>query len=306
MLRAPGLLGLALPILLATAPLSAATPTAPIELDRNVLLVEVEIDGHGPYLAMLDTGTDPSAIDLGLARELGLKLGAGGEIDGGGTGSATAYSTTLPSVRLGAVEARDVEALAGESVGEIAGVLGRPLRAVLGKSFLAGRIVEIDFPERVIRFPDSLPGTIAPAAGRRAVLAARYGDDLEVDGVEIDGKSVRAILDTGSNGGAKLTPEAIARLGLEQQAATGKAGSATGYRGSYATHEGRLRHLDLGGLALDDVAAVFWAPGTGHDGKPWEVNLGNAILSRFDVTIDTPHGRVILERHDSGKPPAPR
>jgi len=35
---------------------------------------------------MLDTGTDPSAIDLATAKELGLKLsGSRGPVSGGGT-----------------------------------------------------------------------------------------------------------------------------------------------------------------------------------------------------------------------------
>jgi len=281
-------------------PATSAAVEAPLELDRNILLVQVDIDGHGPFLAMLDTGTDPSAIDLMLARELALPLGGGGEIDGGGTRREEAFPTQLASVRLGGMVVHDVTALAGESVGRLAKLIGRPLRVVLGKSFLNGRIVQIDFPGRVVRFFASPLADLQPIAGRRAVLAARYDEDLAIEGVRVDDRAVRAILDTGSNGALKITPEGVTRLGLAAQAAQGEASDSTGYRGTYATREGHVRSLSLGGLEVDEPAAVFWSPGTGHDGMPWEVNIGNQVLAAFVVTLDLPDGRVILER------PAPR
>jgi predicted aspartyl protease len=278
----------------------AGIPEVPIELDRNILFVQVKIDGRGPFLAMLDTGTDPSAIDIGLAREFGLSLGRGGAIDGGGTKEETAFETNLDRVEVGSVVARGVEALAGQSIAKIAAFIKRPLKAVLGKSFLSGRIVQIDYPGRTLRFPQELPAEIAPIPGRRAVLAIRYGDDLEMEGVRVDGEPVRAILDTGSNGSLKFTPEAVRRLGLDGRADAGKNSHAMGYRGSYAARSGRVASLALGTVRVENPAAVFWSPGTGHDGKPWEVNVGNAILRRFVVTIDAPGGRLVIETPEKG------
>ena len=49
--------------LMATIAASAAAAgngdAVPFELDRNVILVPVRVAGRGPYLAMIDTGTDP-------------------------------------------------------------------------------------------------------------------------------------------------------------------------------------------------------------------------------------------------------
>jgi predicted aspartyl protease len=274
---------------------SASTGGAvPFELDRNVILVPVRIGQHGPYLAMIDTGTDPSGIDVALAKELGLKLGVSGEIDGAGTQSVRAAETLLPEVTLGPVVARDVEALAGPSIAMIAETLGRPVRVILGKSFLDHRIVRGDFPNRVLDFPRDLPRP-EPAADR-AVLSCRYEDDVLVTGVRIDGKPVRAILDTGSNGAVKITPEATRALGLETKAAAGVTSNSTGFRGSYAARKGRVEGLDLGTLHLGASDATFWLPGTGHDGKPWDVNIGNAVLKDFVVTLDSVHGILVIER----------
>jgi predicted aspartyl protease len=266
----------------------------PFELDRNVILVPVRIGEHGPYLAMIDTGTDPSGIDVSLAKELGLKLGASGEIDGAGTESVQAAETVLPEITVGPVVAKNVAALAGPSIAKIAEALGRPVRVILGKSFLDHRIVRWDFPNRVLRFPRALARP-EPTADR-AVLPCRYEDDVLLTGVRIDGKPVRAILDTGSNGAVKVTPEATRSLGLEEKAAAATTSESTGFRGSYSTRVGRIESLELGTLRLGATAATFWSRGTGHDGKPWDVNVGNAVLKDFVVTLDSVDGILVVER----------
>jgi Aspartyl protease len=46
----------------------------PFEFHHNEIILQVRVGGKGPFNMMLDTGTDPSAVDLATARELGLKL----------------------------------------------------------------------------------------------------------------------------------------------------------------------------------------------------------------------------------------
>jgi predicted aspartyl protease len=267
------------------------TGSVPFEFFRNEILVEFHVGRSGPYLAMIDTGTDPSAIDLKLAKELGLKLGTGGEIDGGGTATVKAFETKL-SVTVGPVMAKDVDALAGESVSMIATKLGRPIRAVLGKSFLQGRIVQTDYAHRILRFPNSAIST----SKDHVELRFHYGDDVVLEDVLLNGKPVRAILDTGSNGSLKITPEAIDRLSLQQEVKAAKASQSTGFRGSYTSLDGSVGSVTLGTIRLEKPAATFWLPGTGHDGKPWDINIGNAILKDFVITLDTKKGILLIEK----------
>jgi hypothetical protein len=46
----------------------------PFDFVRNEIILQVKVDGKGPFNMMLDTGTDPSAVDLATAKELGLEL----------------------------------------------------------------------------------------------------------------------------------------------------------------------------------------------------------------------------------------
>ncbi|HYT48876.1 MAG TPA: aspartyl protease family protein, partial [Pyrinomonadaceae bacterium] len=45
----------------------------PFEFLHNQIVVQVKVNGKGPYNMLFDTDTDPSAIDLAVARELGLQ-----------------------------------------------------------------------------------------------------------------------------------------------------------------------------------------------------------------------------------------
>src|SRR5262245_44678517 len=73
----------------------------PFDFVSNEIIVQVKVNGKGPFNMMLDTGTDPSAIDLTTARELGLKLNAvGKQGTGGGTGVNLAYATRMSFVEV--------------------------------------------------------------------------------------------------------------------------------------------------------------------------------------------------------------
>ena len=52
----------------------------PFDFYRNEIIVQVTVNGKGPFSMMLDTGTDPSVVDLARARETGLKLDPVGKL----------------------------------------------------------------------------------------------------------------------------------------------------------------------------------------------------------------------------------
>src|SRR5437660_9319273 len=66
---------------------------------------EVTIDASAsgtPLRVLVDTGVDPSAIDRSVALQLHLKpVGAEGQIEGAGSGAASAYPTVIPDVKIG-------------------------------------------------------------------------------------------------------------------------------------------------------------------------------------------------------------
>src|SRR5262245_34784302 len=189
----------------------------PFEFVRNEIIVQVTVNGKGPFNMMLDTGTDPSAVDLTTARELGLKLSsAGGPVSGGGTDKNLAYATKLPLVEAGGLTVKNVLALAID-LSKVGERLGKPLHGVLGHSLLNGRIVQIDYANRVVRFYSQSPFSKASNTSKRTVLSFHYDDNVLIDDVFVNGKKMTGNLDTGSSGSFSLTPAAVSYLGLEEE-----------------------------------------------------------------------------------------
>ena len=96
--------------------LTPAALSVPFVYERHEIVVSVRVNGRGPFSMLLDTDTDPSAIDDRLVRRLKLRpLGKGGRGQGVGSGSIQVTPYVLSSVSIGSVQARRVAALGSDS-----------------------------------------------------------------------------------------------------------------------------------------------------------------------------------------------
>jgi predicted aspartyl protease len=274
----------------------AAPVEVPFEFVLNQIIVQVKIAGKGPYSMLVDTDTDPSAIDLATAKELGLKLDSRSyPATGGGTEANLFQMTKLPTVELGTVMAKDVVAGAID-LKKLAGKLERPIHGVLGYSFLRDRIIQIDYPASKIRFYAEFPYPgiqNAPNTVNKIAMAFRYDDGVLIDSVFINGQKLKATLDTGSSETFALTPEAVATLGLEEEAQNAEVEKSVGYNGEYESKSGVLKSVRIGRLSVDSAPAAFLAAGTGHDKKKFQVNIGNGFFKDYLLTFDF-RGKVVV------------
>jgi predicted aspartyl protease len=271
----------------------------PFDFYRNEIILQVKVNGKGSFNMMLDTGTDPSAIDLTTAKEIGLKLDLiGRQGAGGGTGVNLTYVTKLPIVEVGSLTAKNVEAIAID-LSSVSQRLGKPIHGILGHSLLNNRIVQIDYPQRVLRFYSKsqfATDTKQPNTSKSTVLRFRYADNVLIDEVSVNGKKMIANLDTGSDGTFKLTPAAVSYLGLEQEVSKAQISASVGYNGVSENREGKIGNVTIGGISVDAPTVIFFGKGTGRDKKVWGVNVGNDFLKDFVVTIDYRSKLITLER----------
>lgn len=271
----------------------------PFEFFHNEIILQVRVDGKGPFSMMLDTGTDPSAIELTIARELGLKLiSLGSPPVGGGNAPRQVYGAYLPLVEVGALTARNLETVAID-LSKISERIGKPIHGVLGHSLLRGRIVQIDYPNRVVRFYSQSPFAKTPNQPNtptHTVLPFRYVENVLIDDVLVNGKKMIGNVDTGSNGTFDLTPPAIAYLGLEDEVNRAPASSDVGYNGVAENKKGELSNVTIGGISVAGAPVVFFAKGTGRDKRPWGINIGNEFLKDFVVTIDYRSKLITFEK----------
>jgi hypothetical protein len=278
---------------------SSVVTTIPFDFVRGAVIVHVTLDGQGPFAMMLDTGADPSIVDIATARTIGMKIAAKGEQgSGGGTNVNLAYETMMNAVTLGSLQATHVAAAAMDLSG-IARTLGVPLQGVLGRSLLKGRAFEIDYPKQIVRFfaasassgCNSLPDT-----PRRTTLRYRYRDDVLLSGVKINGKPALANLDTGSNSTFQIAPKAVEVFGLAADEARGTVGESTGFNGSARNRTGQVDEVEVGSIAIEHPTVTFAGKATGRDDVRWYVRIGNGFLKDVVLTVDDVCHTVRIEK----------
>jgi predicted aspartyl protease len=279
----------------------AAPVEVPFEFEHNQIILQVKIAGKGPFNMLLDTDTDPSAIDAATARELGLAVGAkGSTASGGGTETNTVYPARLPNVEIGTVVARDIAA-ATIDLTKLGERIGKPIHGVLGYSFLKDRIVQIDYPNLKVRFFTESPYPriqLGPNTVNIIAFPFRYEDsDMIIDSIFVNNEKMKATLDTGSSGTFSLTPDAVTLLGLDEQGHDNDEESI-GYNGTFKSKVGTIKSVRMGKLSVDSAQATFWLPGTGHDHKKFQVNIGNGFFKDFMMTFDFRGKTVVFERVD--------
>lgn len=115
-----------------------------------VLMVEVHINGAGPYNLVLDTGATLTCIDERVARQLSLprKTGAIG-LGAGVGGSGRVELVHIDSVRLGATTLQNLTACVLD-LRHLRELGAGGVSGLLGLNFLTNFHVTLDFDQRLM------------------------------------------------------------------------------------------------------------------------------------------------------------
>jgi hypothetical protein len=242
--------------------------------DGFILIQGRTAQGVEPMNFLLDSGAGASVLDLRSARKLHVPLGAPLEVRGVESKS-TAY-------RIRPIQATDGDArIATISLAvdltKAEEICSEPVDGLIGMDFFSNRIVQIDFAAHVIRFPAKAD----PGAAQTLPIQFRNGTMCVP--VSVNGSHTRwTRFDTGCNDALHWV---IPRIH--------EAPSAHGVSIGFVTdaHDQALTSVRLGNQSLELVETTLH----GHELFRGEAGLlGNGILSRFTVTVDTGHRRIIL------------
>jgi hypothetical protein len=147
------------------------TQLLPFEDAEGAILVGATLRSTGGRdtsgLLLLDTGAGYLAVDLGLAKILGLVDGAAGEA------TVEVASRSLPRLELGSTQMDQVSPVITVDAGVVRRVTGRPVLGLLGQALLRDRVVVLDYSCRVIALlpPEVVPAKEAP--GLHQALSVR-------------------------------------------------------------------------------------------------------------------------------------
>jgi hypothetical protein len=300
MARAFAALGLAVLALAAQAPDTHAAEAravgarpapivVPFDFSRSVIGVDITIKG-APAFAMVDTGVDPSMVDLATADHAGLKVDRGdaGEASGfGGGKGATVFNARMEGLAIAGHAFRPFATLATDTTA-LSQAFGRKLDAVLGYSFLSDKVVLVDYPDAKLGI-FARPGEARPLT---RTCQVRWTTPLRtlnsypiISGFRIGGERVTVSFDTGSNGAVGLFASALDRPGVKAALVETGTVSRTGMRGTETSKTYRLdAPVGFGPFSLPAGQAVsVYAGRDAADRRA--ANIGNGLMSAMKLKV---------------------
>ena len=247
---------------------------------------------------LLDSGTDPSAIDAALARRLRAPVDSTlHQGEGAGSGPIQAFEWDMVHLRLGAVEADTVPAAALD-LSQISDKLGMPIHGVLGYGFLQGRIVQIDYPLHRVRFLRRWPSLSHRDSVAELAFLADTLDPTPRFAARVGSSRVMLLYDSGSSGSLSIAGQATHVLGLDSAFAAARIDSAFGYGGRAETRQGVVPALTIGPLHYTNVPCTFGVRAFGalDDTSRVAGKIGNALFEDAIVTLDYTRQQMRIQR----------
>lgn len=270
----------AIAVVLATPRLWASSST-PFSLDdQGGIILEVTLNGHGPFKMLLDTGASHSAITADVVELIGAKVVAQSNVISP-AGSTLRPIVAIDSLKIGPITADVVlPSVAPEGAFD----RRRSINGLIGQDVLAGLHYTIDFKRLVI---DWHTGAVPVMRGEVLRLSFEHGRYLVA--LPQGSDTLRFVPDSGAGGVVLFESRCRQRLDVVETEETVALTTAEGRRSARVV---RLPSLRVGGRTLRNVRAVT----IGSDDLHPASGDGLLPLHLFDrVTFNGPGKTVTLD-----------
>jgi predicted aspartyl protease len=264
--------------------ISGSIAVVPVSIEAGAIIVDVSINGRGPFPLMFDTGAQ-DALTPETAAALGLKTeGSGTARDSGGDRVAISVARVV-SVRLGDAEMTD----------QPFAVLGLPryltdrgsrppLAGFIGHELLARFAVRLDYDAKTLML---MPGQNFRYDNKGERVPLAFAGKTPVVPAAADGTPGRFVVDTGSSGALTLRREFVEAHDLEAHHPATVRIKSLGAAGPFEAILLRLDRFDIGGSRIEHPATRF--PSIRGEGLPFtdvDGSIGYEILKQFVITFD--------------------
>lgn len=281
----------------------------PFELQNNLIVVPVVINGMLPLRFIIDTGVQTAILtEKSFADILDLKYSRKYSISGpGGEKVVAAYVTNNVSLDLPGVHGRGHAMLVlEEDYLQLRNYLGTDIHGILGYELFSRFLVEIDYQKKILTI--SNPHKIAKKRKVQVIpiTVEETKPYLLAEVTMKDGTtlSTKLLIDTGASHGLMLEPDSNPLITIPENTISSQIGRGLG--GEITGKVGRIQALKIGSFTLDDPIASFPDPNSYMDSlkrgrTKRNGTLGGEILSRFNVTFDFSRELLYLKKNSSFK-----
>jgi hypothetical protein len=270
----------------------------PFELLANAVFFPLHVNGKGPFLFSLDTGSSNSVIASEVADELGLVAGQTFHSSGAGSDSNLAARIGRLDFLLPGGVNRSVTDGALISMSGLWPLIGRRFYGEVGYDVFSPFVVEIDYERRILSVYD--PARYRYRGTAPQLPARFYGAyDPQVEGELIaPGRApipVRFTLDTGA-GGTIVSAPLVAENNLLQAVGRTIRAQDRGVGGATPSEvSAQLAAFRIGPYTLQrPIVALSLDRAGSLANEAISVNVGGNVLRRFKIIIDYPNRWVAL------------
>ena len=271
----------------------------PFELLANAIFIRASVNGRGPHLFAVDTGSTNSVIAAELSSELGIASGR--QIRTSGAGSDSNMASMLEDLEFG-LPGGVVRRTQGSTAISMAGLwplIGQRIYGIAGYDILRPFVVEIDYAGRHITLHD--PASYRYRGRGRTFPARMYGAyDPQIEGaLVVPGQQpipVRFTIDTGA-GGTIVSSPLVDRFHLVEAVRRAVRTQDNGVGGAEPSEVlSQLSAIRIGPYALERPIVALSRDRAGSLAEEGiSVNIGGNILRRFTLIIDYARHQVTLE-----------
>lgn len=274
--------------------------TLPFELVNRHVVLKVRVNDSRPLSFLLDTGDKYAVMDMGRAKELGVKLGQEVHVDGAGSKVKLGALTQGAMFTVEGLENFTQPVFLAMPLDDLAPRLGSDFDGILGADFIRNFVVEVDYEARVLRlhhldaFTYAGPGESIPIELDALDHPTIRASVTPLGGVPIPG-TFR--LDLGSGASCTLSSPFVREHHLPGAGAkTVRSIGHMGAGGRTNAEIGRMARLSFGGFQIPNPQAEFSRDSSGaFASTEVQGNIGEQVLSKFRLFLDYPHKRIIFE-----------
>ncbi len=276
--------------------------TVPFDLIDNRIVIDVRLDGKGPFRFIFDSGA-VAVVSTELARAIDLKVEGLTRGDGGvGESTVERGQTKIPDTDVAGIHLKDEEfgvlSFADNKyvfgANKIDGIIGYPLF----KRF----VTRIDYEKRLLTFTE--PSQFA-YKGRGVAVPIDFDYHLPLVKGELDGVPGIFVIDTGARSALLLYGPFVEQNKLrEKYKASIEGVTGWGIGGPVRSQIARVETLKLGAVEVKNLVARLSLQRSGALTKTDRAALvGPDVLKQFTTIFDYSRRQIIFEKNDDyGKP----
>ncbi|HLO19310.1 MAG TPA: aspartyl protease family protein, partial [Sphingomicrobium sp.] len=259
--------------------------TVPFQLLNNHIILDVKVNGKGPFPFLLDTG---GHLVLTPSTLKALSLTSKGESASGGGGEALTTNGYARVERIdagGATLSNQTAVTLDFSPVDVEGI---QLGGMIGLEFMERFIVRIDYGRRRITIMDPKKFETAQKRASGIAIPFSFYEHMPQIAGSLDGRAARFNIDTGSRSDVTMTSPYVEAEGLRAAYPHGVlVTEGWGVGGPTRSNLVRAGSMKLGPVNVErPIVGLSTAKRGAMSDSNYDGNVGSGALKRFVVTFD--------------------